>query len=152
MIYLISKGTIQSRIIQIEPPQDKINKLACAPIEDSDQPWHPPSMISVFAVRTKKAWVLSYPLSPQQRLIKLGGCLGWSESSLGTQPFCWFCHEVAQMHMRNHSVWSELWPWSEASSSSLYEPPHDKTNKMMHAQQRLRSAQSDQSLRCVLNG
>ena len=24
----------------------------CAPSEDSDQPWHPPSLISVFAVRS----------------------------------------------------------------------------------------------------
>ena len=47
---------------------------------------------SVFAVRMKKAWVLSYPLSTQQRLIRLGGCPGWSESSLGTQSFCLFCH------------------------------------------------------------
>ena len=35
----------------------------------------------------------------------------------------------------------------------IYEPPHDKTNKMMCAQRRLRSAwasaQSDQSLPCV---
>ena len=36
--------------------------------EDSDQPGHPPSLIRVFAVRTKKAWVLSYPLSAQRRL------------------------------------------------------------------------------------
>ena len=35
----------------------------CAPSEDSDQPGHPPSLIRVFAVRMKKAWVLSYPLS-----------------------------------------------------------------------------------------
>ena len=40
----------------------------CAPSEDSDQPGHPPSLIRVFAVRMKKAWVLSYPLSPQRRL------------------------------------------------------------------------------------
>ena len=26
-------------------------------------------------------------------LIRLGGCPGWSESSLGAQPLCWFCHE-----------------------------------------------------------
>ena len=39
----------------------------CAPSEDSDQPGHPPSLIRVFAVRMKKAWVLSYPLSAQQR-------------------------------------------------------------------------------------
>ena len=38
---------------------------------------------SVFAVRMKKSWVLSYPLSAQRRLIRLGGCQGWSESSLG---------------------------------------------------------------------
>ena len=42
------------------------------------QPGHPPSLIRVFAVRMKKAWVLSYPLSAQQRLIRLGRCPGWS--------------------------------------------------------------------------
>ena len=49
-------------------PRDKINKMACAPSEDSDQPGHTPSLIRVFAVRMKKAWVLSYPLSAQWRL------------------------------------------------------------------------------------
>ena len=28
-------------------------------------------------------------------LIRLGGFLGWSESSPGAQSFCWFCNEVA---------------------------------------------------------
>ena len=42
--------------------------MACAPSEDSDQSGHPPSLISVFVVRMKKAWVLSYPLSGQRRL------------------------------------------------------------------------------------
>ena len=40
----------------------------CAPSEDSDQPGHPPSLIRDFAVRMKKAWVRSYPLSAQRRL------------------------------------------------------------------------------------
>ena len=40
----------------------------CAPSEDSDQPGHPPSLISVFAVRMKKPWALSYPLNAQRRL------------------------------------------------------------------------------------
>ena len=35
----------------------------CALSEDSDQPGHPPSLISVFVVRMKKPWALSYPLS-----------------------------------------------------------------------------------------
>ena len=51
-----------------EPPRDKTNKMACAPSKDSDQPGHPPSLIRVFAVRMKKAWVLSYALSAQRLL------------------------------------------------------------------------------------
>ena len=30
-------------------------------------------------------------------LIRSGGCPAWSESSLGTQSFCWFCHEAAHI-------------------------------------------------------
>ena len=45
----------------------------------------------------KKAWVLSYPLSAQRRLIRLGGCSGWSESSLGAHLLCWFGHVAAHM-------------------------------------------------------
>ena len=39
-----------------------------APSEDSVQPGHLPSLIRVFTVRMKKAWVLSYQLSAQRRL------------------------------------------------------------------------------------
>ena len=48
------------------PPYDKTNKMTIAPSKDTDQPVHPPSLIRVFAVRTKKHWVLSYPLSALQ--------------------------------------------------------------------------------------
>ena len=41
----------------------KTNKMACAQSEDLDQSDHPPSLFRVFAVRMKKAWVLSYPVS-----------------------------------------------------------------------------------------
>ena len=30
-------------------------------------------------------------------LIRLGGCPGWSESSLGAHSFCWFCHVAAEI-------------------------------------------------------
>ena len=73
----------------IEPAHDKTNKMACAPSEDSDQPGHPPSLIRVFAIRMKEPWVLSCPLSAQRRLIRLGGCPGWSESSLGAHAIWW---------------------------------------------------------------
>ena len=36
----------------IELPNDKTNKMACAPSEDSDQPGYPPSLIQEFAVRS----------------------------------------------------------------------------------------------------
>ena len=49
-------------------PHDKTNKVVCTPSEDSDQPRHPPCLTRVFAVRTKKAWFLSYSLSAQRRL------------------------------------------------------------------------------------
>ena len=49
------------RLTSLEQRHDKTNK-------DSDQPGHPPSLIRVFSVCIKKHWVLSYPLSAQQRL------------------------------------------------------------------------------------
>ena len=33
----------------------------------------------------KKVWILNYPESAQQTLIRLGGCPGWSDSLLGIQ-------------------------------------------------------------------
>ena len=36
------------------------------------------SLIRVFDERMKKPWFLSYPLSAHWRLIRLGGCPGWS--------------------------------------------------------------------------
>ena len=42
--------------------------MTAASSEDSDQPGRPPSLIRVLAVRLKKHWVLSYPLSAQRRL------------------------------------------------------------------------------------
>ena len=49
-----------------EPAHDQTKKMKCAPSEDSDQPGRPPSLIRVFAVRLKNAWVISYPLSASE--------------------------------------------------------------------------------------
>ena len=69
-----------------------------APSEDSDQPGHPPSLIRVFAVRMKKNWVLSYPLSTLRRL---WSDLADAQADLSLcwvhMPFCWFCHAVAHL-------------------------------------------------------
>ena len=94
----------------------KPTKMTCAPCEDLDQPGHPPSLIRVFAVRMNKAWVLSYPLSAQRRLIRLDGCPGWSESSLGGQVSLlvlsctgWSVFDVRFMG----SQWQKLSTWRQ---------------------------------------
>ena len=61
-------NVLPSLLVSFEPPHDKTSKMACVPSEDTDQPGHPPSLIRVFAVRMKKAWVLSYPLNALRRL------------------------------------------------------------------------------------
>ena len=80
-------------------------------------PGHPPSLIRGFAVRNKKACVLSYPLSAQRRLIRLGRCPGWSESSLGALSFCWFCHVVA--HFSNSDYYSNFLAFFPAKLSPV---------------------------------
>ena len=82
----------------LEPAHDKTYKMACAPSEDSDHPGHPPSLIRISAVAMKKAWVLSYPLSAQQRLWS-----DWADAQAdlslrwATMSFCWFCRAVAHL-------------------------------------------------------
>ena len=79
-----------------QPAHNKNNQKMCVQrILRSD--WHPPSLIRVFAVRMKKAWVLSYPLSAQLRLIRLEDAQADLDLRLAHMPFCWFCHAVARM-------------------------------------------------------
>ena len=103
------------------------------PSKDSDQPGHPPSLIRVFTVRLKKAWVLSYPLSAQRRLIRLGVCPGWSESPLGAHAILlvlsWGSSFVDDQGFLSFSLCR--------LRSKTIEPEHDKTNKILCAQQTL---------------
>ena len=83
---------------KFELHRDKTNKMICAPSEDSDQPGHPPSLIRVFAVRLKKARILSYPLSAHRRRWS-----DWADAQADLSlrwaymPFCWFCHDAAHL-------------------------------------------------------
>ena len=41
-------------------------------------------------------------------LIRLGGCPGWSESPLGAQSLCCFCHVAAHLHiLQSVNFWCE---------------------------------------------
>ena len=101
----IVSGLRDNTIKVFEPPHVKTNKMACALSKDSDQIGHPPSLIRVFAVGMKKAWVLSYTLSTQRRL--------WSDSAdpslcWAHMPFYWFCHEATHLLARLNKVHREL--------------------------------------------
>ena len=69
----------------------------CAPSEDAEQPGHLPSLIGLRCLHEERLdpWL---PIEHTAKtLISLGRCPGLSESLLGAQSFCWFCHEVAQL-------------------------------------------------------
>ena len=63
-------------------------------------------------------------------LIRLGGCPGWSESSLGAHSFCWFCLMLRLIYWcisfknlldKQSSNWLKKYMW------------HSKTYKTTHA-------------------
>ena len=66
-----------------DPQHDKTNKMICAPSDDSDQPGHPPSMISLHCALNGKLRTHGFFMRTAKIMIRLGRCPGWSESSLG---------------------------------------------------------------------
>ena len=52
-----------SKTISIEPQHDTTNKMTCMPIEDADQPVHPPSLIPVWLESSLcTSWVANVPM------------------------------------------------------------------------------------------
>ena len=87
-----TKDHVSDRDTKIyEPRHDKTNAMSVRPVKTQISLGIRP-VWSEFAVRTKKPWVLGYPLSAQRRLWS-----DWAESSLGAHSFCWFCHVVAHI-------------------------------------------------------
>ena len=73
-----------------EPGHDKTYKMTCAPNEDSDQPGHQPSLISLRCPHEETLGPLATLKCTTKNLVRLGGCLGWSESLLGTRDLVGF--------------------------------------------------------------
>ena len=86
-------------MLQNEPPHDKTTKRHVRPAKPQISPGIRP--IRVFAVRMKKALVLSYPMSAQRRLWSdwVDAQADLSLSRWAHRSFCWFCHEAAQMYL-----------------------------------------------------
>ena len=102
-------------------------QCGCAPSEDSDQPGHLPSLIKVFAVCMKKAWVLSYVMSRQWRHwsdwaeAQADPSLCWAHSHFvgfvmrRLKPVMWTVKQEKIRKQRKHQIsikgktWSETW-------------------------------------------
>ena len=52
-------------------------------------------------------------------LIRLGGCPGSFESSLGAHSVCWFCHVAAQLNFLS-THWVDCWFFSRHLNGNLY--------------------------------
>ena len=87
--------------VRFEPPHDKINEIARAHSEDSDQPGHPPSLIRVSAIRMKKVWVFSYPLSALRRL-----WTDWADTQADLS-LCWAHSPFVGFVTRKQRSWRE---------------------------------------------
>ena len=79
-----------------DPRYDKTNKMSVRPAKTQvSLGIHPVSESSLSAWRNLGPSATHW--AQAKTLIRLGGCPGWSESSLGAHSFCWFCHVVAQI-------------------------------------------------------
>ena len=126
--------------IPYEPHRDKTNKMACAPSEDSDQPGHPPSLIRVFAVRFMGSLGPMFSSGGQRSLWS-----DWAVAQADLSPRWAHCHFVCFFMRRLMSEFDgtewERYIWAATWQNQQYGLRHSKD-----------SAQSEQSLRCALNG
>ena len=80
-----------------EPWRDKTNKMSVRPAKTQTslgiRPVWPESSLSAW----RNLGSLATHRVHSEILIRLSGCPGWSESSLGAQSLCWFCHVAAHM-------------------------------------------------------
>ena len=84
-----------------EPQHDKTNKMSVRPAK-------PQISLGIHSVWSESSlcaqWVAMDPRflhEDSEDSVRLGGCPGWSESSLGAQPHCWFCRVAAHL-LENH--------------------------------------------------
>ena len=85
-----------------EPPHDKTNKMTSAPSEDSDQPGHPPSLISIFTVHSMGSWGSNLSSCGQRRL--------WSDwaDAQADLSLRWVHNHFVGFVMRRLTCWPAL--------------------------------------------
>ena len=115
-------------IISFEPAHDKTNKMTSALSRDSDQPGHPPSLISL---HLKKDWAISYPSSAHRRVwsewvdAQAYLTVRWAHRSLR-----WFCHapvhfyhQIAGALAEEGRSLEEVTKWAKLATESMGKLP-----------------------------
>ena len=77
--YFQHRILFETECVQYELPNDKTNKMTCAPSEDTDQPGHPLSLISLRCPHKEALGPHLLIMCTGTTLIRLGGCPGWSD-------------------------------------------------------------------------
>ena len=112
-----------------EPPHDKTNKMIVRPaktqISLGIRPVWSESSLSAW----RKLGSLATHWAHREDSDQTGRCPGWSESSLGAQSFCWFCHEAAHI-LKTLDKGKIL---RIPMTSKITEPCHEKTCLMSYA-------------------
>ena len=133
---------------------EKMCLLSYANNKGADQPAHPRSLISAFVVRCLDSITSLDSIAEISRLqlasvaAQAGLCLAWSETPEDT-----FCHVVAHIDVVGRENTKRCWSrWMCRLICScvdhIWATSWQNQQNSMCAQQRLRSAQSDQSPRC----
>ena len=88
-------SSIQDRTIWAATCQNQQNE--CAPSEDRSAWASAQSDQSLRCPHEESLGPYLHIERTVKTLIRLGGCPGWSEYSLGAHSFCWFCHVAAHI-------------------------------------------------------
>ena len=96
----------KTSLLAFEPGHDKTNKMNVCPAKTQISLGIRP-VWSVCAVRSGELRAQAFFIRTAKTLIRLGGCPGWSESSLGAQSVCWFCHVVAHLRIIAAMSWCQ---------------------------------------------
>ena len=70
------------------------------------------NMFFVGFVVTRLIFTWKYNERTAKSLIRLGGCPGWSESSLDEHAFCWFCRDEAHIYLETWILLLQDAAWS----------------------------------------
>ena len=84
-------------IAMSNPVLRNVNRLMTKPTKYS------PSLISLCCALNGLLRTQAFFMRTANTLIRLGGCPGWSEYSLGAQSCCWFWHEAARTLLKEEN-------------------------------------------------